>query len=219
MFKGWPAVSITSDNRRAVAEADVVLLSVRPQDLDVITLDLRGKLVISVMALVSVAELERRFASPRIIRAMPNAAAARGLSYSPYFPSSDATAEDIAFTHAFLGATGLAERVDDEDVLNYLTGLTGSGPAFFAALAAAMEKDAVSRGLASEMAGRAIRQLLRGAAAELSSDGLVPDALVQVFRDYRGTTAAGLEAMEKAGLADVVRAMLRAAEEKAAGLT
>lgn len=215
-FEAYPGLSFTHDNRAAAGGADAVLLTVRPQDLEGIDLDLSDKLVISVMAMVPAAELTRRFGARRIIRAMPNAAAARGLSYSPYLVSEGATDGDTAFAHAFLAASGLAERVAGEAELDYLTGLTGSGPAFFAALAAAMERDAVSRGLPPDQARRAILQLVRGAALELAAAPSM-QALVDVFLGYEGTTAAGLRAAEAEGLDGLVRSMLAAAENKAAG--
>lgn len=215
-FEAFPAVAVTADNIAAAASADVVLLAVRPEDLDAVPLDLSGKLLLSVMAMVPMEALERRFGARRIIRTMPNAAAERGLSFTPLFASPEVTAEDRAWAEAFFGASGLAEWVEAEDQLDYLTGLTGSGPAFFARLAAAMEEDARARGLPEALAGRAIAQLLKGAAGELAGDRS-PAGIVDIFLDYRGTTAAGLIAMEKTGLARMVRAMLGAAEEKARG--
>lgn len=214
-FERFPTLTFSCDNVKVAAEADIVLLAVRPQDLDIIELDLSGKLVVSVMALVPMAELQRRFGAVRMIRAMPNAAAAEGLSYSPYLVSEGATEEDVAFAHAFLSASGLAERVANEAMLDYLTGLTGSGPAFFAVLATAMERDAVKWGLPPDMACRAINQLVKGAASALADAGPSMQSLVDVFLDYKGTTAAGIRAAEANGLETLVRTMLSAAENKA----
>lgn len=213
-FDAFPGIRVTADNPMAARDADVVLLTVRPQDLDALSLDLSGKLVLSVMAMVPMDDLKRRFGAERIIRAMPNAAAERGLSYTPLVASADIGEQERQLAVGFFAASGLAEWVPTEDTLDYLTGLTGSGPAFFAALAAAMEADAISQGLDAAQAGRAIRQLLKGAAPELAGERS-PEALVDIFMDYRGTTAAGLAAMRENGLGDMVRAMLDAAQRKA----
>ncbi len=214
-FEAYRGLRLTADNAAAAAEADIVLLAVRPQDLQTMSLDLRGKLVLSVMAMVPLDTLHARFGAIRMVRAMPNAAAERSLSYTPLLGTGDLSAEDRAFVERFFAASGLAEWVSTERQLDYLTGLTGSGPAFFAALAAAMEKDAILHGLPEAMAGRAIMQLLKGAAGELSGSR-TPRELVDIFLGYEGTTAAGLAAMAENGLAGMVRAMLEKAAEKAA---
>ncbi len=217
-FEAFPAVTVSADNQAAPLVSEAVLLAVRPQDLDQLSLDLSGKLVLSVMAMVPMEEIRRRFGSVRIIRAMPNAAAEQCLSFTPLLASPETTPEDRSLAAAFFGASGLAEWVATESELDYLTGLTGSGPAFFAALAAAMERDAVAQGLPPALASRAIGQLIKGAAPMLAGERSPAD-LVDIFLDYQGTTAAGLKALEENGLSTLVRVMLEAAREKAAGLS
>lgn len=212
----FPALGFTADNQALVEAADIILLTVRPQDIDALSLDLSGKLVLSVMAMVPMAVLKARFGAARFIRAMPNAAAEQCLSFTPLLVGPDVSQEDRAFAHAFFAASGEVEEVADEAMLDYFIGLTGSGPAFFASLAAAMERDAVKRGLGAETARRAIKQLLRGAASALTDNETTMQGLVDTFLDYQGTTAAGLRAMEEAGLDRLVRAMLAAAEAKTA---
>lgn len=215
-LSGFPAITFTADNQALVMGADVILLTVRPQDLGALSLDLSGKLVLSVMAMVPVAALEARFGKARFIRAMPNAAAERGLSFTPLLVGETVTQADLAFARTFFTASGEVEEVRDEALLDYFTGLTGSGPAFFANLAVAMERDAVKRGLPPETASRAVKQLVKGAVSSLTADQTTMQGLVDTFLEYQGTTAAGLKAMETAGLEPMVRAMLAAAEAKAA---
>ncbi|MBB4066368.1 pyrroline-5-carboxylate reductase family protein [Gellertiella hungarica] len=217
-FEAFAGLGMTADNRQAAAQADVVLVAVRPGDIDALDADLSGKLVLSVMAMVPIDELAGRFGCRRIVRAMPNAAAGRLKSFTPMVAGEALDEQDRRFAEAFFAASGIAEWLPDERALDYFTGLTGSGPAFFAALAAAMERDAVARGFDAALAARAIRQLLAGAAEELAGERS-PSELVSIFKDYRGTTAAGLTAMEEHGLDPLVRAMLEAAERRAAGLT
>lgn len=217
-YGAYPAVAMTADSTTAAEQADVVLLTVRPQDIDALSLDLSGKLVLSVMAMVPMADLATRFGAKRIIRAMPNAAAERDLSFTPLIASAGASEADRAFAGRFFAASGEVATVGSEDQLDYLTGLTGSGPAFFAGLAAQMERDAIARGLDPALAGRAIRQLLKGAAGDLSGTRS-PSEITEIFVGYEGTTAAGLRAMQANGLGEMVRAMLDAAERKAAGVS
>lgn len=217
-FAPWPAVRQTKDNAELARNADVVMLSVRPQDLDAITLDLSDKLIISVMAMVSLDDLATRFKAHRIIRAMPNAAAQKRLSFTPWLASPDATDADCAFTERFFNASGQTQQVTTEAELDYFTALTGSGPAFLAAFADAMISDAVIKGIGRGIAERAVRQLFLGGGVLLADSQQAPAEIVQTFLDYAGTTAAGLEAMAAADIRKpIVRGLTAAAARAAAG--
>lgn len=218
-FEPWPGVRQTNSNAELADDADVVVLSVRPQDLDAIALDLSGKLVISVMAMVSLDDLATRFKARRIIRAMPNAAAEKRLSFTPWLASSDATDADCAFADRFFNASGQAQRITTEAELDYFTALTGSGPAFLAAFADAMISDAVISGIGRDIAERAVRQLFLGGSALMAGSKQTPAEIVQTFLDYAGTTAAGLEAMAAADIRTPIARGLTAAAAKAAART
>ena len=109
---------------------------------------------------------------------------------------------------------GFQDEVGSERDVDYLTGLTGSGPAFPAMLAAAMMKHAIEYGLSQEVAMRAINTVIVGAGrlAEQRSD--VPEELVDMFLSYRGTTAAAIEIMRTTGFEQSVARGLEAAFEK-----
>lgn len=218
-FEPWPHVRQTNSNAELAANADVVVLSVRPQDLDAIALDLSGKLVISVMAMVSLDDLATRFKARRIIRAMPNAAAEKRLSFTPWLASPDVTDADCAFADRFFNASGQARRITTEAELDYFTALTGSGPAFLAAFADAMISDAVTKGIEHGIAERAVRQLFLGGSALMAGSEQTPAEIVQTFLDYAGTTAAGLEAMAAADIRTPIAHGLTAAAAKAAAGT
>lgn len=207
----------TSDNRELVARSDVVIASVRPVDWPSIDIDCRGKLLVSVMASHSAATLARDAKTERVVRAMPNAAAEVRKSYTPWFASTAATDDDKRRTGQILTSIGTADEVREERHLDYLTGLTGSGPAMPALLARALVDDALKAGLAPDLAERAAAGVLIGAARLLEAGGESSTATVAKFVDYDGTTAAAIRAMEAAGFSLAVQAGLRAAMEKAIG--
>ncbi len=201
-FEAWPDIRFTTDNRSLAAQSDIVILSVRPKDLDALDLDLSGKLVISVMARVPAEALLARFNSERIIRAMPNACAEQGLSFTPWLSTPGATDNDAAFADSFFACSGKTTRLSTESELDYFTALTGSGPALIAAFADVMIRDAIENGVAPDVA-------VAGASE-------TPADTVKIFTDYGGTTAAGLTAMLSAGIAAPISKGLAAAKEKAA---
>ncbi len=214
-FEPWPGVHTTTDNSILVDASDVIVFSVRPHDLDEIELDLRGRFVISVMAGVTVEELGERFGARRIVRAMPNACAEQRLSFTPWFSTEDVRRSEIDFVHRFFSASGRAHLVSNENDLDYFTALTGSGAAFPALMADAMIRHAIESGLDPDTADIAVRQLFLGAATQMASIEETPADIVELFMEYRGTTAAGLSAMVEADLAHAVFRGLTAAQRRA----
>lgn len=214
-FEDWPGVHVTTENSVLVDASDVILLSVRPADLDGIELDLRGRFVISVMAGVTVEEISERFGAVRIVRAMPNACAEQRLSFTPWFATDGVRRSETEFVQRFFSASGRAHLVTNEQELDYFTALTGSGPAFPALVADAMIRHAIESGIDPETADIAVRQLFLGAATQMASISDTPADIVELFMEYRGTTAAGLSAMIDADLAHAVFIGLSAARRRA----
>lgn len=215
-FEAWPDIRFTTDNQSLAAQADIVILSVRPEDIDALELDLSGKLVISVMARVPAEALLARFNSERVIRAMPNACAEQGLSFTPWLSTPGATDADVDFADRFFACSGKTTRLSTESELDYFTALTGSGPAFIAAFADVMIRDAIGNGVAPDVADTAVRQLFLGAGTWMAGASETPADTVRIFTDYGGTTAAGLTAMLSAGIAWPISRGLAAARDKAA---
>lgn len=215
-FEAWPRVRATTDNAELVAASDIIMLCVRPHDLDEITLDLTDKLLVSVVAGVSAEALARKFGARRIVRAMPNACAEQRLSFTPWFATDNVPDHELDFAFRFFSASGRAHGITAETQLDYFTALTGSGPAFPALFADAMVRHAIGAGIDPDTAVAAVRQLFLGAGALMAQSATTPAGLVDVFLEYRGTTAAGLAAMIEADVATPIFKGLSAAHRRAA---
>jgi pyrroline-5-carboxylate reductase len=210
----FPQAFWTADSQALADRSDVIVLSVRPEDWPPLAVDARGKLVISVMAGIRLADIAMRHQTERVVRSLPNAAAEVGLSYTPWVASAGVGDEDRATVRAIFGACGVEDEVPGERDIDYFTGLTGSGPAFPALLAAAMMRDAVAHGISPDMARRAVNTLMSGAGRLVERHDSAPDRLVDAFVAYRGTTAAAIEAMRAAGFERAVAEGLAAAFRK-----
>jgi len=208
-------VNWTRDNAELVRHSDVVILSVRPGQFAEVDVDLSGKLAISVMAGVSCAEVARKTGARRIVRTMPNAAAAIGKSFTPWFAASELNEADQSFVETFFAASGEAARVSEEEHVDYCVALTGSGAALPALLAEALIADATARGLSRDFAVRAAKSVLCDASQIFHDPGADTAAVVSEMIDYDGTTAAALKAMIDRGFAQTVAAGLEAAFAKA----
>lgn len=209
--EGWEGCIWTRDNQALADRSDIVILSVRPQDWPALQLRAEGKLIISVMAGIRLQQLAEAHQSSRVIRALPNAAAEVRHSYTPWIAAPGAGAGDKEVVRQIFGACGVEDEVGDEAAIDYLTGLTGSGPAFPALLASAMMRHAEAQGLPAAVAQRAVNALFIGAGRLLEARDLHPEATVEIFRAYRGTTAAAIDAMRAAGFDTAVEEGLEAA--------
>lgn len=217
---GWlPDAHWTHDNQALIDRSDVVILSVRPQDWPAIEASAPGRLVVSVMAGVTIAEIVSRLGTSRVVRALPNAAAEVGQSYTPWTASASVTDEDRASVRQLLGTFGSDDEVATEAEIDYMTGLSGTGPAYPALLAAAMMRDAVAHGLPPEVARRAVVALLVGTGRLFEKDGEDPEKTVTAFLEYRGVTAAAIEAMQASGFEAAVSSGLAAALKKSMALS
>lgn len=209
-----PGAEWTSDNQRLADAVDVVVLSVRPGDWPGVRLAAGGKLVISVMAGVPLAAIAGRTGAGRVVRALPNAAAEVGQSYTPWTAGAGVTDADRQLVRRILEACGTQDEVESEAAIDYLTGLSGAGPAYPALLARTMMEDAIARGIPQEVARRAVVGLLVGTGRIFEKSGEDPAGTVAAFLDYRGVTAAAIEAMLAGGFREAVGAGLTAALEK-----
>jgi pyrroline-5-carboxylate reductase len=214
----FPSARWTADNQELADLSDVIIVSVRPADWPALTILARGKLVISVMAGITLDDLGTRLNADRIVRSLPNAAAEVAKSYTPWVASPAVTARDRRLVARVFDACGTSEEVQSEWEVDYLTGLSGSGPAFPALLATAMMRDAVSRGIDPEVARRAVTAVLIGAGRLFENSGESPINTVEIFAAYRGTTAAAIEAMRACGFDAAIATGLEAALHKSKGM-
>ncbi|CCM76038.1 pyrroline-5-carboxylate reductase family protein [Rhizobium mesoamericanum] len=209
-----PGAFWTTDNQDLVDRSDVVIMSVRPQDWDVVSIDAKQKLLISVMAGIRISALRERHKTERVVRTLPNAAADVSMSYTPWIASKGVEERDRDIVRAIFDACGIQDEVKSERDIDYLTGFSGTGPAFPSLVASAMMTHAVDHGLSADVARRAVITLLKGTGRLLEKREECPNDIVRSFVDYRGVTAAAIEEMRAAGLDDAVSRGLTVAFKK-----
>lgn len=214
----WSQVTVTSNNQALVERCEVVIVSVRPEQFAEVKIFAENRLVISLMAGVSMDDVVQRTGSPQVIRAMANAAAEIGKSYTPWLATQAVTDEQKAFAQRLFETFGSADQVFSESHLNYLTALVGTGPAYPALLARSLFQHAVSSGLPPAIALRAANAVVVDA-SQLIGDGHCVDELLQTLISYRGVTAAGLEAMLASGFDKTIKAGLDSATSVASSMS
>ncbi len=167
--------------------------------------------VLSIAAGVTIARLERALGTnAAVVRAMPNTPALVGLGAAAISGGTHAGADDRAWAESILSSVGTVE-VLDESLLDAVTGLSGSGPAYVFLLAEALIAAGVAAGLPAEVSVRLTEQTLLGAATLLAASADPPEVLRRNVTSPGGTTAAGLAVFDAAGFGDIVTDVVRAA--------
>jgi pyrroline-5-carboxylate reductase len=219
-------VATFSDNAEAAAGADCVMLAVKPQMMREVceglakSLATKQPLVISIAAGIRVAQLERLLgAHHAIVRCMPNTPALIGSGASGLFANRNVDAAQHALAERILDAAGIVRWVDDEALMDTVTALSGSGPAYFFLLVEAMEEAAVELGLPRDIARALAAQTCLGAGRMLTEGDETAAQLRKRVTSPHGTTAAALDAFERGGLRKLVGNALGAAQRRGAEMS
>ena len=208
-------VQFTTRNQDLVNACQVVILSVPPHLLPTVNINAENRLVISVMAGVSIKRLQRQTNAKRIVRAMSNPGAEIGLAYSPWCASENLSNKDREWTRRIFESFGLTDEVPDENQIDQFTAITGPVPGFVAFYADCMVKYAIKQGIDPVIADRSVRQLFHASGVLLSQSKVSLEEHVRDMISYAGTTAAGLKVMKSSPLADSIEQGLGAAYQKA----
>ena len=217
-FERETGARIVPSNQQVVQSADVVILAVKPQQVTAVLQEMTSALgnkplIVSIAAGISLEQLLKGVGTDqRVVRVMPNTPCLVGQGASAYARGGTATSEDAAVVGRLLTSVGTACEVP-ESLLDAVTGLSGSGPAYVYAMIEALSDGGVRMGLPRALATQLAAQTLRGAAAMVLETGEHPGVLKDAVTSPGGTTIAGLHALERGGL----RATLMNAVEAATG--
>ena len=198
----------------------MVVLAVKPQVLPQVFDEVRGEasarqLFVSIAAGVPLRRLEQGLGlGARVIRVMPNTPALLGRGVSVLVRGTNATDADLRVAMRLFRAVGDAVAVADERLLDAVTGLSGSGPAYVYRFAEALIEAGARQGLDPVLAARLAFGTIQGAAAMLVEGSMTPKQLREMVSSPGGTTLAGLAALDRAGFMQAVTAAVGAATER-----
>ena len=212
------------DNAQVVSQADVIVLAVKPGAVSSVLEELDPALAarplwISIAAGVPLEKLEGALPpGARIVRTMPNTPALVGAGATAYFPADSVTETDLQLTEAILEAAGWCWRAPNEGLLDAVTGLSGSGPAYVFLILEALADAGVRQGLPRDAAQSLATRTVLGAAKLALETGTHPGQLKDQVTSPGGTTIAGLEQLEAHGVRAAIYAAVRAATERSEAL-
>jgi pyrroline-5-carboxylate reductase len=210
----------TAFNPDVPKAARVIILAVKPDQVEDVLREIQpdfssSHLLISIAAGVPLACLEAVLGpGARVIRVMPNTPALVGASASAFATGGSATRDDAQLALKLFSAVGVAFQTK-ESLLDAVTGLSGSGPAYGYLMIEALSDGGVAAGLPREIATKLAAQTLLGSAKMVLETGLHPGALKDMVTSPGGTTIEGIHELEKAGLRGALMNAVRAAADKA----
>jgi pyrroline-5-carboxylate reductase len=198
-------VSVSQQNSDVIDQADLVVLAVKPQIMETVLVELSdhldmSKLIISIAAGISLATIESHLKKDlRLIRAMPNIAALVLESATAICPGKHASGEDLKLAKAVFDSIGKTVVIE-EGLMDAITGLSGSGPAYLFLIIDALADAGVKVGLSRDNALTLSAQTVLGAAKLLIETGEHPGRLKDMVTSPGGTAIAGLHTLEEGGL-------------------
>ena len=217
-LKSKTGVAAVADNLALATGADVLVLCVKPADaleaLRGVGTALVGKLVVSIVAGLSLAHLQKAAgAAVRVVRVMPNTPALIHQGAAAFALGATATEADAALVAKIFSSVGRAVRVK-EQLLDAVTGLSGSGPAYVYLMIEALADGGVLMGLPRDLALQLAAQTVAGAASMVLQTGQHPAALKDQVTSPGGTTIAGLEVLDSMAARSAFIGAVRAATER-----
>ena len=216
-----PGARLAGSNAEVVQQADLIILAVKPQHMADVMGEVKPfarpeKLFVSIAAGITLAKLSAGLGTERIIRVMPNTPALVGQGAAAVARAAGANADDAARVLKLLGAVGLAVELD-EKLLDAVTGLSGSGPAFVYVMIEALSDGGVRMGLPRTIATQLAAQTVLGS-AQMVLGGEHPAVLKDRVASPGGTTIAGLQALEEHGVRAAFIAAVEAATKRSVEL-
>lgn len=220
-----PGVYLTGDNDEAVAKADSIVLSVKPQIIADVCKQLAGAvqaarpLVISIAAGPRIADIDNWLGGDNaVVRVMPNQPALVRSGISGIYGNERTTADQLATAKTIMSAVGPVIEVPAEKDIDAVTAVSGSGPAYFYLVIDMIAKAGIELGLDADTARQLAAETAVGAAALASNCDETMDDLIARVRSPGGTTAAALDSLESQGIRAIFLTALTAARDRATEL-
>ena len=224
-FSRATGIEVVRDNLDVVRQAPVIVIAVKPQIIDQVLAEIGGfvgananaarRLFISIAAGVPLARLSSHLgARSRIIRVMPNAPAMVGEGMAALVSAPTATRSDLRIALKLFRAVGQAVVLNDESLLDAVTALSGSGPAYVYLFTQAMAQGGVEQGLPPKLAYQMALQTLCGAVAQMRASKVPLEELIRMVASPGGTTEAALRSFAALGFSRVVAEAIKAAADR-----
>lgn len=209
----------TSENSNQIVESDIILLAVKPQQFESVAQSLSGaintnSIVISIMAGVTITNISSKLQHEKIVRAMPNTPALLQAGVTGWYATKSLSTDEKITCNDLLSSCGFAFEVNSEEEIDTITALTGSGPGFFFAITEAWVEASETLPLKRQKQQELILKMMMGSLLLANTSEKPLSELREMVTSKGGTTAAGLEELDKAHLKETFSKMLNASYKR-----
>jgi pyrroline-5-carboxylate reductase len=206
-----------------ISQTDLIILSVKPQDYPAVASDLKSyikksQVVLSIMAGIPIAQIQSSLSHDLVIRAMPNTPALLGMGMTAFAAAEQVGLSDIRKVENLINSTGRAVFLEDEKLLDAVTGLSGSGPAYFFYLIKSMIDAGIAMGFDSAMSSLLVKQTMLGSYHLMQTSDKTLDELIQAVASKGGTTEAALRVFQEKLVGEGLQQGIYAARDRAVEL-
>ncbi|MGN6645783.1 MAG: pyrroline-5-carboxylate reductase [Cytophaga sp.] len=216
--------SLSADIDESIQKYDIVIVAVKPQDFRILSEKLKnylveGQMILSIMAGIQISQIQDLLSHKNVVRAMPNTPAQLGFGITAFTVAKDASFENISVVDMLLETTGKAIFMKDESMLDAVTALSGSGPAYFYYIVQHMIEAGKQMGMDENVAGMLVKETMMGAFQILNHSKLTIDELIAMVASKGGTTEAALNTFKKREVGEHIIEALKSAEKRAKELS
>lgn len=217
-------VRTVTDNKLAVRDSDIVLLAVKPQNMDIVLDELSGtisrrQLVVSIAAGVTTKKIENKLGNVPVVRVMPNLPLLAGMGMNVLYKGRYAKEKHTALVKKIFSDIGRVTVIKKEFLMDAVTAISGSGPAYVFLFIELLIKAGIALGLNKKAAETLVLQTFKGAIGLLEKTGIPPEQLRRQVTSKKGTTEAAIEIFEKMALYKIIHSAVKSAHNRAGELS
>lgn len=219
LAKEKEGVVVNTINEEEITKADLVILAVKPQDFPSLASELKGKLqdqqvVLSIMAGIKISKIQKLLDHKFIVRAMPNTPAMLGMGITGFTSAEGISIAKLFKVENLINATGRSIYIENEDMLDAVTALSGSGPAYFYYFVKHMVETGIAMGFDEGTSLLLVKQTMLGAYHLINNAEQDLDSLIKAVASKGGTTEAALNVFNHMHLDEAIQKGILAAETR-----
>ena len=205
-------------------DADLVIIAVKPQDFQFVAENIsfqfkKNQMLLSIMAGIKIEKIQKFFNHQKVVRAMPNSPTLLGMGITGYTAAEGISFHELMQIERFLNSTGRSVYLENENLLDGVTALSGSGPAYFYYIVDAMIKAGIEMGIEENLSKLFVKQTMLGAYHLINNSDKNLEELIQDVASKGGTTEAALKTFEENNLKETLRKGVLAAEKRSQELS
>lgn len=220
----FPGAVVSSFDEITRIDADLVIIAVKPQDFQFVTENLpfsftENQMLLSIMAGIKIEKIQKLFNHKKVVRAMPNSPTLLGMGITGFTAAEGISFNNLIQIERLLNSTGRSVYLENENLLDGVTALSGSGPAYFYYIVDAMIKAGTEMGIDENLAKLFVKQTMLGAYHLINNSDKNLEELIKDVASKGGTTEAALKTFEENELKNTIRKGILAAKNRSKELS